>query len=109
MEIGNFTYLRNIVERDFDTFSGTFLEKYFRQKFAESGEFSIVGNYWEKGNKNEIDLVAVDEYDKKAIIAEVKLNKEKINLQRLEEKSGKLLQNLRGYKIEYKALSVEDM
>ena len=109
VEIGNFNYLRNIVERDFDTFSGPFLEKYFRQKFAESGEFSIVGNYWEKGNKNEIDLVAVDEYDKKAIIAEVKLNKEKINLQRLEEKSTKLLQNLRGYKIEYKALSVEDM
>ena len=109
VEIGNFNYLKNIIDRDFDTFSGPFLEKYFRQKFEESGEYSLVGNYWEKGNNNEIDLVAVDEFNKQAIIAEVKLNKDKINLQRLEEKSVKLLQNLRGYEIEYKALSVEDM
>ena len=54
------------------------LERYFRQQFQESGNYSMVGNYWEKGNLNEIDLVAINELEKKIIFAEVKLNKKKL-------------------------------
>jgi len=109
IEIGNYDYVKEIVNRDFNTFSGHMLERYFRQQFEESGNFSMVGNYWEKGNLNEIDLVAINELEKKIILAEVKLNKKKIDLKRLESKSEKLLKDFKEYKIEYTDLSLEDV
>jgi len=57
--------------------------------------YSQIGSYWERGNKNEIDIVAVDELNKKLLIAEVKLNKEKINLKLLEQKDKTYCQNLK--------------
>lgn len=65
IEIGNYDYVKEIVNRDFNTFSGHMLERYFRQQFEESGNFSMVGNYWEKGNLNEIDLIAINELEKR--------------------------------------------
>jgi len=109
IEIGNYEYVKAIVKRDFDTFSGYMLERYFRQQFEESGNYSMVGNYWEKRNLNEIDLVAINELERKIILAEVKLNKKKIDLKKLESKSEKLLKDFKDYKIEYVKLSLEDM
>lgn len=43
------------------------------------------------------------------ILAEVKLNKKKIDLKKLESKSEKLLKDFKEYKIEYTGLSLEDM
>lgn len=105
----NYEYVKAIVKRDFDTFSGYMLERYFRQQFEESGNYSMVGNYWEKRNLNEIDLVAINELERKIILAEVKLNKKKIDLKKLESKSEKLLKDFKDYKIEYVKLSLEDM
>ena len=34
VEIGNFEYLRTIVDRDYPTYSGKILERYFTEKFA---------------------------------------------------------------------------
>ena len=59
---------------------------------------------------NEIDIVAINEYEKRAIIAEVKRQKEKISLDVLREKAKNLVdKELQGYKIEYRALSMGDM
>ncbi len=109
VEIENFTYVKNIVLRDFDGFSSKFLEKYFAEKLALSGKYDLIGNYWEKGNKNEINIVALNKNEKKALIAEVKLNKDKISIERLKIKAEKLIQKLKGYTVEYKGFSVEDM
>ncbi|MCK7531761.1 MAG: DUF234 domain-containing protein [Marinilabiliales bacterium] len=67
LEIGNYKYVRTIVKRDFSTWSGMFLEKYFREKIALSGNYTSVGSYWEKGNRNEIDIVAIDEENKRVL------------------------------------------
>lgn len=109
VEIGNYEYLKAIVERDFKTFSGRFLEKYFKEKLADSRSYSLVGNYWEKSNKNEIDIIAVNEMNKKVLFAEVKLNPNNLKPDLLKEKSVKILNKLKGYKIEYLGLSIEDM
>ena len=109
VEIQNFDYLKNIVRKDFDAFSGKFLEKYFREKLAESKEYSIIGTYWEKNNTNEIDIVAVNKMKKKVLFAEVKLNKEKISLDLLKLKAEKLRSQLKSYKFEYKGYSIEDI
>ncbi len=109
IEIGNFEYVKNIVKRDFNTYSGLFLEKYFTEKLSLTKKYSLIGSYWEKGNKNEIDIIAVNQEQKSVIIAEVKLNKAKISTAVLKEKSEKIHKYLLNYKISYKGFSVDDM
>lgn len=109
IEIGNFAYVQSIVERDFNTFSGIYLEKYFREKIALTGEFSQLGQYWEKHNQNELDIVAMNERDKKVLIAEVKLNKSKLNVDQLKTKSTGILSKLPGYAVTWKGFSPDDM
>lgn len=109
IEIGNFDYVRSIVGRDYATFSGLILEKYFVEKMILSQKYSTIGTYWEKANQNEIDIVAINEMDKKALFAEVKRKKENINLNVLKEKSTKIAQSFPGYEISYQGFSIEDM
>ena len=109
VEIGNFEFLKNQVRRDYPTFSGKMLERYFMEQFKASMNYSQLGTYWERGNTNEIDLVAINSLDKKAVLAEVKVNRSKIDLGTLANKSTGLLPQLPGYEVEYKALSLEEM
>ncbi len=109
IEIENYEFVKEIVRRDFRVYSGKFLERYFIEFMKESGEFSQIGTYWERGNQNEIDIVALNELAKKVIICEVKLNPKKIDLEILKQKALKLLSEFYGYEIEYKGLSLEDM
>lgn len=109
VEIGNFEYLRNIVERDYPTYSGKILERYFTEKFATQHLYSAIGTYWEKGNQNEIDIIAVNDFEKTVLIAEVKRKKENISISLLEEKGKNLQSQLKGYTFEYKGLSMDDM
>lgn len=109
IEIENFDYVKEIVSRDYSAFSGRVLEKYFTQKLIESKNFNLIGNYWENNNQNEIDIVAVNELKKECVIAEVKRKKDKILISKLQEKAQKLQSKLSDFKIEYKALSLEDM
>jgi hypothetical protein len=74
-----------------------------------SQQYSSLGTYWEKANQNEIDIVAINEMEKKAVFVEVKRKTENINLTILKEKSTKLVQSLTGYEFNYKGLSIDDM
>ena len=109
VEIGNYGYVREIVERDYKTYSGLILEKYFTQKLIESKQFSAIGNYWESGNNNEIDIVAVNDLRKQISFFEVKRQKSKINPNVLVEKSENLLKQFAGYTSNHIGLSMEDM
>jgi uncharacterized protein len=109
IEIGNFRYVREIVDRDYTTFAGRTLEKYFIEKLKSEGNFSSIGTYWEKANQNEIDIVALNELEKKAIIAEVKWNKSRISENELKYKARNLLEKLKGYQVEYQGFSIEDI
>ena len=110
VEIANFDYLKNIVKADFSTYSSKILEKYFIEKMILTNQFSAIGTYWEQNNNDEIDIVAVNEIEKKALIAEVKINKSKISLNVLQLKAVKLIENnLQNYEISYQSLSVDDM
>ena len=109
VEIENFDYVKTIIQRDYQTYSGFILERYFREKLKIEKNFSVIGSYWESGNQNEIDIVALNEYEKTALIAEVKRNNKNINLNVLREKSVNLVKHLAGYKIEYQGFSMLDM
>ncbi len=109
IEIENFEYVKGIVRSDFDSFSGKLLEKYFREKLIIDGNYSEIGSYWERGNKNEIDIIAINKREKKALIIEVKLNKAKINIDSLKIKAQNIANQLTGYNIEYSGRSLEDI
>jgi len=109
IEAKNFNRLKEIIKRDFSMFKGKKLEKLFIEMLQEKQIYTKIGSYWERGNQNEIDIVAIDEIDKKMVIGEVKLNKNKLDLNKLILKSQKLLQKYKGYEVEYKLLSLEDI
>lgn len=107
-ENGNFGYIREIINRDYSTYSGRILERYYQQLFSETGKYNKIGSYWEKGNKNEIDLVAINDMRKSIIIADIKLSPSRINLDVLRGKSTSLLRDYIGYKPQMLGLSLED-
>lgn len=112
VEVGNYAGLRTIVDRDYKTFSGKILEKYFCTKLIQSGRITSIGGYWDRKGKNEIDLVVVNELEKQAQIIEVKRKAENIDLDTLRNKGVNFLRatgELMDYKISYLGLSMEDM
>jgi uncharacterized protein len=109
VEMGNPGYVRRVVERDLNTYSGPFLEKYFIRLLEQSGRFNRIGPSWERGNANEIDIVAVNDLERKLLFAEVKLNKANINLTRLRAKAKNILAAHPGYEAQFQGLSLDDM
>lgn len=109
VEIGNLEYIRNIVERDYETFSGLVLEKYFRSQLIDTKQFSDIQGYWDNKGENEIDIVAVNDFEKRLLFCEVKRLKKRINLSLLEKKTTEIIKKYPHYTVEYKALSLEDM
>ncbi|MDR3260878.1 MAG: ATP-binding protein [Tannerella sp.] len=107
IEISNIEYVREIVERDYKTYIGRILEKYFREKFILSRQFSAVGSYWD--NSNEIDIVAINDDKKCLTIGEVKLNPKQLRMQELEAKAINLSSKYGNYKVDFVGLSIEDM
>ena len=109
IEIENYEFVKDIVKRDFSVYSGRFLEKYFIDKLKLEKQYSRIGTYWEKANQNEIDIIAINELDKKALICEVKINPKKIDIDILKNKAIKLDKVLKSYTLQYKGLSLIDM
>lgn len=109
VEAGNLTYLKKILLRDYPAYSGKLLEKYFIEKLMLEKKYNTIGTYWERGNQNEIDVVAVDDLDKTVLFAEVKRNANNISLKKLKEKSSKLLYQYKDYQVNYRGFSIDDM
>lgn len=101
--------LLEIIEQGYSVYSGFVLEHYFQQRIREEERFSLIGNWWDSKGENEIDIVAVNRIDRQARIAEVKINPRKISLHALEQKSQKILGELKKYRIEYRGYLLEDM
>ncbi len=109
VEIGNLAYVLEKVQADYDTFSGWVLERWWRQAFRETGDYNVVTNYWEKGGRNEIDLVAVNEVEREIVIGEVKRNPSRVDLHTLREKATSILQKRKGWTIRFVGLSLPDI
>jgi len=109
IEMGKFDLLKFYITNNYEQYSGLLLEKYFRQKFAEEETITAIGNFWDSNGENEIDLIALNDFDKTALIAEVKRNPKKINLQTLAMKTAAIQKQLAKYEVSLKALSLNDM
>lgn len=113
IELDNYEDLREVVMRDYPTYSGLMLEKYFRQKLAEEGGFREIGSWWEaKSGKeaNEIDIVGIRTEGKSALVAEVKRNARNYDnksfMAKIEHIRAKILS---GYEIESRLYTIDDM
>jgi AAA+ ATPase superfamily predicted ATPase len=112
IEIAQYSELKRIVEKDYSTFSGKILERYFHEQFRETSGFTQIGNYWDRTGENEIDLIAINELDKTAQIVEIKRSEKHIRYNTLREKVQNMINktnHLQNYTIEYKGLSLADM
>ena len=102
--------VRSNIANNYERFSGRTLEQYFQAKAFESGLYTQVGNWWDRKGENEIDLIALNEFNHTAVAAEIKRNSEKINLYALEANVETLRKSDFGkYSFSLQALSLEDM
>lgn len=112
VEIGAFDALRTLVLRDWDTFTGIALERWFRSKLAESGEWTRLGSWWDRKGENEIDIVAENELTGRAAFFEVKRDAHRFEEATLRHKADAFLAStgaFRGYSCEYRCLSMDNM
>lgn len=109
IETGNFDYVKKLVLRDLNTYKGKLLERLYYELFAASHQYNMLGSYWERDGLNEIDLIAINDLEKRLVIAEIKLNHDKISLATLKLKASQLVENYPGYQIDYLGLSLKDV
>ncbi|MEM6770689.1 MAG: ATP-binding protein [Bacteroidota bacterium] len=110
IEARNYQAVRTIIERDYQTFAGLSLEALIREQLTLSGEYTKVGNYWERRNQNEIDVVAVNEIERTAIIGEVKWQRNRASIAKLELKAEQLVRrHLQKFSLQYVAFGMEDI
>ena len=112
IEIENYGKLQEIILRDYNTFSGLMLERYFHQVAMESGEFTRIGRWWDRKGEHEIDMICEDELEDRAVFYEIKRQKEEISIGELKQKTEAMLRAtgaFKDYKIGYEGLSMEEM
>ncbi len=112
IEIGGFKELKEIISRDYPTYSGKILERYFKTRFIEEGNITMIGGYWDRKGESEIDLIAVNELEKKAKFIEVKRKAENLDIEKLRKKGVYFMKatgELVDYETIYSGLSLSNM
>ena len=101
--------LLQYVTDNYMQFTGKTLERFYHDRAMQSGRFTRIGNWWDKKGENEIDMVALNEFEKTCVIAEIKRNPKKLSRSTLEAKARFLLPALTNYQITYSLLSLDDI
>ncbi len=101
--------LLQYVSDNYTLFTGKTLERFFHDRMWQTGHYTRIGNWWDKKGEQEIDMVALNEFDKTCVIAEIKRNPKKLSLTGLEAKANAFLSEMKGYRTEYRLLSLEDV
>ena len=112
LELRYYGELREIVTRDYRTFSGHALEGYFRSKFIDEHAYTKIGSWWDRKGENEIDLVCENEFAKKLDFYEVKRDSSRFDSALLARKVEAFLEKnpaLRSLDISCGGLSMSDM
>lgn len=121
IEINQYPLLSEIMHKDYETYSGEVLERFFKADLMESMRYRVIDSWWdpkgyidEKGNHQqaEIDVIAIDVTDRQAKIFEVKRNPDKYRRGLLEKKVEYMTskeKKLKKYKVEIGCLSLDDI
>lgn len=112
IEVGANKKLKMLMDKDYTTYTGKVLERYFLAKMIESEEYTQIASWWDRKGENEIDLIAADELEQKVTFYEVKRQAKDINFGILKDKAEHFFQatgKFKKYDIGYQGLSMEDM
>jgi Holliday junction resolvase-like predicted endonuclease len=112
IEIGAQKKLKEIVRRDYESYSGRIIEDYFRKKLAESEQYTRIGNWRDRKGENEIDIIAADDLSRTVDFFEVKRQKSDLDMSILRSKAECFFRSTgkyNRYKVSYKGLSMDDM
>ena len=112
IEANAYGKLAEIVERDYETYSGKVLERYFKEVMKESERYTHIDSWWDRKGENEIDMICEDELAERVIFYEIKRQKDEISIGVLKQKAETMLRAsgaFKDYEIGYEGLSMEEM
>ena len=112
IQVRMFDELRNIINHDYEVFSGIALERYFQAKFIAEHSYSRIGGWWDRKGENEIDLVGENEFKETLDFFEIKRDARRIDINALQRKADAFFKKnpgLQSRHISYAGLSLTDM
>lgn len=112
IEANAYGKMETIVADGYATYSGRILERYFKSKMKESGEFTRIDSWWDRKGENEIDIITVDDISRDITFYEIKRQSSDINLHLLESKVERFLTvnaEYASYNRKIAGLAMEDM
>ena len=112
LEVGANVKLKALMEKDYTTYSGRVLERYFRSVMIESEEFTRIASWWDRKGENEIDIIAADELEQRVTFYEVKRQAKDINIGILKDKAVQFFNttgSFQKFSVDYKELSLDDI
>ena len=112
IEANAYKKLAEIVERDYEAYTGKVLESYFKNVMKESGHFTHIDSWWDRKGENEIDMIAADDLEKRVTFYEVKRQREELDMKMLKGKVQRFMEvtGMYGkYKVEVEGLCMDEM
>ena len=112
IEANGYKKLADIVRRDYETYSGKTLEKYFKAVMSESEQFTRIDSWWDRKGENEIDIIAADDPEKLVTFYEVKRQRKDLNMKVLDTKVQRFKEvtgQYDNYTVSVTGLCMEDM
>lgn len=112
LEVGANGKLKALMEKDYTTYSGRVLERYFRAVMIESEEFTRIASWWDRKGEYEIDIIAADELEQRVTFYEVKRQAKDINIGILKDKAVQFFNttgSFQKFSVDYKGLSLDDI
>ena len=112
LEVGANGKLKALMEKDYTTYSGRVLERYFRSVMIESEEFTRIASWWDRKGENEVDIIAADELEQRVTFYEVKRQAKDINIGILKDKAVQFFNttgSFQKFSVDYKGLSLDDI
>lgn len=74
IETENFSFIKEMILRDYPGYSSPILERFFQALLAETGQFNQIGAYWEKNDHFDVKVAAINDHEKHILIAETQLS-----------------------------------
>lgn len=112
IEANGYKKLADIVNRDYETYSGKILEKYFKVVMRESEQFTRIDSWWDRKGENEIDIIAADDLEKQVTFYEVKRQRKELDMKVLKDKVQRFKEvtgQYDNYNVSLTGLCMEDM
>lgn len=112
IEANAYGKLAEIVARDYETYTGKVLERWFKEVMRESEQYTHIDSWWDRRGENEIDIIAADDLEKRVTFYEVKRQRDELDMKVLEEKMQRFKEvtgEYGRYETDIAGLCMEDM